>query len=472
MDPLHGVSVQRPEIVIGALATWSPEVCLTQWQPTADYLSRAIPQAHFVVRPLTYEEFLPAIKTAEIDFVVTNPALYAVCEQTNCTTRVATRAYPQLAFAKLRHTDDELARRVAAALLQMPSGSRAANSADVAGWTIPLPYEPVHECLRQLRVGPCEHLGKMTLAAAVRAGWPWLAGGCFLVAVAWSVTGTILVLNRRLFESECLRREAEKFAASGRLAAMVAHEINNPMSGIVNCLHLVKATLGPAHPAQRYLAAAERETVRITRIVRQMLTLHRCRPETASNVHLGTTIQEVLLMLQPLAGERGVRVESRGPDQSKPALLPEESLRQVLFNLLTNAIEASSAGATVHVEASQSDSFVEIAVSDSGKGIPAEIRDRVLEPFFTTKTDCGGKLGLGLSISWGIVQSLGGTLKIDSWPGRGTRCLLHIPFSRTARSNTRHRDERTARAHLRLPAGRCVDTHLDSPTRPTGAHHG
>ncbi len=292
------------------------------------------------------------------------------------------------------------------------------------------------------------------------------------MVVASSVTGTILLLNRRLRESESLRQEAEKFAASGRLAACVAHEINNPLGGIVNCLHLVKATLKPDHPARRYLAAAEKETTRIIHIVRQVLMIHRSQPEKARILHVDAVIDDVVLMLQPLTRERNVRIELRGPDRKGPILLPEESLRQVLFNLLTNAIEASSAGDTVHVEVSQSDSFVEIAVSDSGKGIPAEIMDRVLEPFFTTKIDSGAKLGLGLPISWRIVQSLGGTLKFDSWPGRGTRCLLHIPFSTIARSDTRPRDERTARTHLRLPAGRRAETHLDPRIRGTGVNHG
>ncbi len=602
-DPLHGDSAQRPEIILGALATWSPEVCLTQWQPTADYLSRAIPEARFVVRPLSYDEVLLVVDRGEIDFLVTNPALYAVCEQTNCITRVATRiscfhgrpaktyagvvicraarkdlqsleslrgktlmavhpwafggwlmalrelhelgidvdrdlksvrfagrhdavvdavvqgcvdagtlgandlekmilagrvkrsdvrvlqtgsaakppgagdcstrVYPQWAFAKLRHTSDELAEQVAGALLQMSSDSEAARSADTAGWTIPLSYEPVHECLRQLRVGPYKHYGEVTLAAAVRAYWPWISVGCFLMAIGWSVTGTILLLNRRLRESESLRQEAEKFAASGRLAATVAHEINNPMGGIVNCLHLVKATLTPSHPAERYLVAAEKETTRIIHIVRQMLMLHRCRPEKARDFHVDAVIEDVVLMLQPLTRERSVRIELRGPNRAGPILLPEESLRQVLFNLLTNAIEASSAGDVVEVDAFQTGSSLEIIVSDIGEGIPTEILDRVVEPFFTTKTDSAAGLGLGLSISLGIVQSLGGTLNIDSRVGRGTRCALRIPLPfETAGFNREHRADEAALSTVgrvvRCPKNR----QRTSQTPESGKSHG
>ena len=341
----------------------------------------------------------------------------------------STRVYPQWAFARLRHTSDDLAKRVAAALLQMPADSEAARSADTAGWTIPLAYESVHECLRELRVGPYEHYGEVTLVAAIRAYWPWLLAGGFLIAVGWLLTGMIFLLNRRLRESESSRREAEKLAASGRLAASVAHEINNPMGGIVNCLHLVKAGLKANHPAQRYLAAAERESTRITRIVQQMLTLHRCRPEKARDFFIEDAIRDVLLMLRPLARSRGVRIESTAPDREETLCLPEESLRQVLFNLVTNAIEASSAGGRVYVDATQTDSTLMIVVSDHGAGIAPEILDRVLEPFFTTKDDCGAGLGLGLSISRGIVQSLGGRLRLDSQVGRGTRCSLCVPLA-------------------------------------------
>ncbi len=577
--PFHAETGESRPFVIGVLATWSPEDCRRQWEATAAFLSDSVSDACFTIRPLTYEEVFPAVERGEVDFLVANPAVYAVCEHAYQTTRVATRigrlqqrpaktyagavicladrkdlrsledlhgatlmavhpwsfggwlmvqrellelgigvrepvrfadrqdrvvekvlqgeadagtlcaddldrmcsegridprrlrvlrprsgtaepndagcstrAYPQWAFATLRHTSDDLAKRVAAALLQMPPDSEAARSADMVGWTIPLAYESVHECLRRLRVGPYEHDGEVTLAAAVRAYWPWLLAGGVLIALGWLLTGTILLLNRRLRESESLRREAEKLAASGRLAAGVAHEINNPMGGIVNCMHLVKASLKPDHPAQRYLAAAQRESTRITRIVQQMLTLHRCRPEKARDFFLEDAIDDVSLMLRPLARARGVRVEATALERNETLCLPEESLRQVLFNLVTNAIEASSAGGVVCVDAARSASTLTVVVSDHGAGIPSEILDCVLEPFFTTKDECGAGLGLGLSISRGIVQALGGTLRLDSQVGRGTRCSLCLPLS---------------------PA----DRRIDRPTRgpkvptPTDVHH-
>ncbi len=267
------------------------------------------------------------------------------------------------------------------------------------------------------------------VSQATGACWPYLVAGGLLTAIGWVVTGTILRLRRQLRESEGLRREAEKFVAGGRMAAHVAHEINNPMAGIVNCLHLVKATLESDHPAERYVAAAEREATRITRIVRQMLALHRCRPEKAGLFHVGSLMEDVALMLQPVACRRSVRIEMHVAGGDEDCVrLPEESLRQVLFNLLTNAIEASSPGDVVCVDAERDGSQLGIVVSDTGAGISEEILDRVFEPFYSTKTESGAGLGLGLPISRGIVESLGGTMTLESQLGMGTRCHIRLPL--------------------------------------------
>ena len=553
---LHASVPRRPEIIVGILATSGQEDCQLRWEPTAEYLSQAIPEARFVIRPLTYEQVLPVVERGEIDFLITNPALYAACEHTYHATRIATlvahcqrepaktyagvvicradrvdiqsladlrgktlmavhpwsfggwlmaqrelrdlgiraerdlrsvwfagqqdavvdavmggrvdagtltacdlirtiqagkvkpgdlrilpcdsrrssiadcstRAYPQWAFSKLRHTNDELAERVAETLLQMPPTSEAARSAEIAGWTIPLAYEPVHECLRELQIGPYVGYGKVTLAAAIRAYWPWLAAALLLIVIGWTTTGTILLLNRRLRESEAMRREAERFAASGRLAASVAHEINNPMGGIVNCLHLVKAMLTDDHPTRRYLAAAEKEANRVTHIVRQLLALHRCRPEKTSRFNLTQTIEEVVLMLQPAAQKQSVRIEHRVDTAAEWIYLPEESLRQVLFGLVTNAIEASPPGTVVHINACPGSSHLEILISDSGMGIAPDLRCRIFEPLFSTKTESGTGLGLGLSITRQIVESLQGTISLDSRVGKGTKFLIRLPM--------------------------------------------
>ena len=539
---------------MGVLAIGTQEDCLQRWEPTGEYLSQAIPEARFVIRPLTYAQVLPAVERGEIDFLIANPALYAACEHTHYATRIATmiahyqgkpaktyagvvicraeradiqsledlrgktlmavhpwsfggwlmakrelgdlgictdrdlrsvwfagrqdavveavmegqvdagtltaldlartlqagkarlgdfrilrsngqsvgsgdfstRAYPQWAFSKLRHTNDELAVRVAGALLRMPTNSEAARSAETAGWTIPLAYESVHECLRELQIGPYEDYGKVTPAAVVRTYWPWLAAVLLLIVVGWATTGTILVLNRRLRKSETMRREAERFAVTGRLAASVAHEINNPMGGIVNCLHLMKAMLADGDPTRRYVTAAEKEANRVTHIVRQLLVLHRCRPEKAAHFNLASAIEDVILMLQPMAQKRSVEVEQHVDAGAEWVCLPEASLRQVLFALLTNAIEASPAAETVHVSVRTSGSQLDLLVSDNGAGIAPEYQSRVFEPLFSTKKESG--TGLGLSIARGIVDSLEGAISFDSQVGKGTRFRVRLPM--------------------------------------------
>ncbi|GAF85056.1 unnamed protein product, partial [marine sediment metagenome] len=114
--------------------------------------------------------------------------------------RHSTRLYPEWPFVKVAHTSDELAQKVAVALLRMPADSPAAQAARCAGWTVPHNYQPVHECLKELRVGPYEDLGRTTFGALVRQYWRWLAAGVFL-ALAVITTLSLLRLNRRLNQS-------------------------------------------------------------------------------------------------------------------------------------------------------------------------------------------------------------------------------------------------------------------------------
>ncbi len=236
--------------------------------------------------------------------------------------------------------------------------------------------------------------------------------------------------EQALRESERLRVEAEKLAAAGRLAARVAHEINNPLAGIMNSFQLVKAAVPEGHRHYRFAEIIEREIDRIGRIVRQMFQLHRLDQETIRDVRVVDTLNDVAAILEPNCRESRVRVETRADPPGIVVKVPEGSLRQVLYNLAVNAIEASPPGGVVRMAASaaETEGEVRITVTDQGEGIPAQVQDRIFEPFFTTKE--GGAsvgLGLGLSISKGIVDSIQGTLDFEHQPGRGTTFRVVLP---------------------------------------------
>ena len=236
-----------------------------------------------------------------------------------------------------------------------------------------------------------------------------------------------------LRRSEKLQAEAEKFAAAGRMAALVAHEINNPLAGIKNSFRLIRDAVPKDHPDRDMVERIEREIDRIAQIVRQMYQIYSPRVGTPRDIPVGETVRDVLALLEPLCREHEVTVELG-------TILPEltvracaGSLQQVLYNLAANAIQASPRAAVIHVAAELADEdYVRISVRDQGRGIPAEVRDRIFEPWVSA--DAGGLpkqgLGLGLAVVKSIVDSLGGRIEFQSTPGEGTCFCVYLPSKR------------------------------------------
>ncbi len=250
-------------------------------------------------------------------------------------------------------------------------------------------------------------------------------------------TGILHDVSQRR-RTEQMLRESEKLAATGRIAARVAHEINNPLAGIKNSFLLLKDAIGPEHRYFSYVARIENEIARIARIVRQMFDL--CRPDqvTLDEVDVGETIRDVVALLGTIAPERNVTIELSTDRLYQRVRLPEDSIRQVLYNVVINAIEASPEGGRVRVDAAIVDGSLRLEVRDDGAGIPPELLAHVYEPFFTTKRGAGAAgLGLGLSISRGIVEWLGGTLNFESSNEQGTLFRVVLPISPPSTSELR-----------------------------------
>jgi PAS domain S-box-containing protein len=220
--------------------------------------------------------------------------------------------------------------------------------------------------------------------------------------------------------------ENERFAASGRLAASVAHEINTPLQSIQTALGL----LGVASEDRRatYLHYALEETQRVARIVRQLLDLYRPGAAVPGAVDINALIERLLLLIGKRLRDNRVTVEQELAPDMPPLPGRADELMQVLLNLMINAIEAMPDGGTLHVHtsASQGDpAALTIAIGDSGCGIAPELQTRILEPFFTTK-EAG--IGLGLSISSQIVQQHQGSIHVKSQPGQGSTFTIVLPY--------------------------------------------
>lgn len=235
-------------------------------------------------------------------------------------------------------------------------------------------------------------------------------------------------------ESEKRQAEAERLAATGRMAARVAHEINNPLAGIQNAFHLIRDAVPRNHPDHDMVERIDREIGRIAHIVREMYTLYSPRAEKVVPVAVADVVRDVLLMLESLRCERDIRFHVRHMDPDLVIPVREGGLHQVFYNLLTNALEASPRGGRVTLAAEVAPSragggLVEITVRDQGVGIPAEIQKRVFEPFFTSKAEdgAGKSLGVGLSVVKTIVESSGGQIDFESLPGQGTVFRVAFP---------------------------------------------
>ena len=239
--------------------------------------------------------------------------------------------------------------------------------------------------------------------------------------------------------AEATLRKSEKLAATGQLAATIAHEINNPLEAVTNLMFLASMQDGLPPQARIFVEQAERELARIAHITRQTLAFHRESSEPLP-VTLKELIESVVFLYERRFREKGVQLVQDVRFQGKLHCF-ENEIRQLLSNLVVNALDATSKGGRVIVrvrparEVGGRRSGVRIVVADSGKGISREHRGKIFSPFFTTKGEKG--TGLGLWVSEAIVHKHNGSLGMRSStrPGNsGTVFSLFLPLrSLTAR---------------------------------------
>src|SRR6185369_4757738 len=213
-------------------------------------------------------------------------------------------------------------------------------------------------------------------------------------------------------KSEHALRQTEKLAATGRLAATIAHEINNPLEAVTNFIYLAKSSPDLPDDDRRQLETADQELGRVTHIAQQTLGFYR---DTSGpvEVNVSESITNVLALFYRKMIYKNLTAAPRLDREVKVRALQGE-LRQVLSNLVSNAIDASNVGSKIFVRARtlkrpQGADVVQITVADQGHGISAASRDHIFAPFFTTKTELG--TGLGLWVTKGMVEKHGGKIR-------------------------------------------------------------
>jgi signal transduction histidine kinase len=217
--------------------------------------------------------------------------------------------------------------------------------------------------------------------------------------------------------------QGEKLAALGRLTAGIAHEINNPLGGMQNCIKSMQESPDDRQQNQRYLELLSKGIKRIGETVRQLLNFGRREPLRLRSVQVDDLIRECFTLLE--YGLKNIEL-TLDLQLSRPLKVDVEALKQVIVNIGLNSIQAMKNGGKLTVESRETDTGLLIKITDTGTGMDEDQVQKIFDPFFTTK-DVGEGTGLGLFVTYSLVQNMNGTITVESQLGQGASFQLELP---------------------------------------------
>ena len=255
----------------------------------------------------------------------------------------------------------------------------------------------------------------------------------FLVAIAeqcaFAIDKARLIETQRS-QYDHLALQTEKMSALGRMAAGIAHEINNPMAGILLYSTNMIKKVPKDSPLREGLEIIIHETIRCKTIIQELLEFSRERQPQKTLTNINGILERSLKILENEFRLHHITIETHFASEIPNIFIDANQMEQVFVNILFNAIEAIKEKGVITVETTldPEKEYAKIQISDTGGGIPAEHSDRIFEPFFSSKAK---GTGLGLAVSYGIIRNHKGDIKVSSKPGKGARFTIQIPYRHT-----------------------------------------
>jgi signal transduction histidine kinase len=244
----------------------------------------------------------------------------------------------------------------------------------------------------------------------------------------------IALENARLYselrKSRDIINRAGRLSALGTLAAGIAHEIRNPLVSVQTFFQLAPQRLGDEEFMSSFLKLAEEEVKRICQLITELLSFAKSPSTSSHDIDVTELVERTMVLLAPHARAQQVRLSAQSNPEMPAVQADPDRIRQVLINLVLNAIQATPAGGRVTLGTRQIENerglFCQIEIEDTGVGIPSDMQEAIFNPFFTTKEK---GTGLGLSIAHQIVSECGGFIAVDSVEGQGSRFAIHLPIA-------------------------------------------
>jgi two-component system NtrC family sensor kinase len=237
-------------------------------------------------------------------------------------------------------------------------------------------------------------------------------------------TAELKKIHGQLFRSE-------KLASLGKLAAGVAHEINNPLTGVLTNSSLLLEDLEDGDPKKDDVQVIVNETIRCREIVKRLLDFARQTKPLKKQTNINSLIENIVLLVRNQTSFRNINIERNLSENIPEIMADSDQIQQVFINFILNASDAMPKGGTLNIDSRimENGEFIEIRFTDNGTGISEENKNRIFDPFFTTKES---GTGLGLSITYGIVEQHGGTIHVESELGKGTTFIVQLPIKAIA----------------------------------------